>query len=277
MSFNLITEGSKDYMKYVLQLSEAKKSSSTKGKKTPPTDPKPGINIPTDEDKRPTKAVGSGGRDFKKGSVPKYDDDFLDTKPYDTEKNDSLITTVLFGGSKIPSNKGKFLKKNSVGEDGPQDTDESGGLDYLTNVAQGASIIDYADQMLPAAAKLALAASLFGQKVNKTPTENDGKNPITGVSSTSNKALDSFNIDLINKVKEYAGGKNLGPLGDKVFKYTQNLGALDPLNPLLGLKLGYEMLGGNEILKRTRELGAAQSSGVQSSMGHPSGFGYYGR
>ena len=39
MSFNLITEGSKDYMKYVLQLSEAKKSSTTKSKKTPPADP----------------------------------------------------------------------------------------------------------------------------------------------------------------------------------------------------------------------------------------------
>jgi hypothetical protein len=131
--------------------------------------------------------------------------------------------------------------------------------------------------MLPAAAKLALAASLFGKKVKKTPDGDDGKNPNTGIPSSGNPALDSFNIDVMNKVKEYAGGKNLGPLGDKVFKYSQNLGALDPLNPLLGLKLGYEMLGGNEILKRTREIGAAQSSGAQSSMGHPSGFGYYGR
>jgi hypothetical protein len=277
MSFNLITEGSKDYIKYVLQLSEAKKSSRTKGKKTPPTDPKPVINVPTEDKKRPTRAAGSGGRPFKTTSTPKWDDDFLDSKPYDTEKNDSLLTPILFGGSNIPNARGNFPNKSAIGKDGPEDTDESGGLDYLTNVAQGASIVDYADQMLPAAAKLALSASLFGKKVKKTPDNDDGTNPSTGMPSSGNKALDSFNIDLMSKVKEYAGGKNLGPLGDKVFKYSQNLGALDPLNPLLGLKLGYEMLGGNEILKRTRELGAAQSSGAQSSMGHPSGFGYYGR
>lgn len=274
MSLNLITEGSKDYIKYVLQLSEAKKSSSTKGKKTPPADPKPVINVPTEDEKRPIKASGRGGKPFEKSSTPKWDDDFLDTKPYATEKNDSLLTPILFGGSKLPNANGKFPKKN---ENGTEETDDSGGLDYLTNVAQGASIVDYADQMLPAAAKLALSASLFGKKVKKTPDDDTGKNPITGIPSSGNKVLDSFNIDLVGKVKEYAGGKNLGPLGDKVFKYSQNLGALDPLNPLLGLKLGYEMLGGNEILKRTRELGAAQSSGAQSSMGHPSGFGYYGR
>ena len=269
MSFNLITEGSKDYMKYVLQLSEAKKSSSTKGKKTPPVDPKPVINVPTEDQKRPIKASGSGGtEEFFRNSKPKWDDEFLDTKPYDrTKKNDSLVTPILFGGSNIPNNKGKILKNGAVGEDGPEEPDESGGLDYLTNVAQGASVIDFVDQNLPAAARLALSASLLGQKVKKTP---DGNMKATG-------AVSAFSQELMDKVKDYAGGKDLGPLGDKVFKYTENLGALDPMNPLLGLKLGYEMLGGNEILKRTRELGAAQSSGAQSSMGHPSGFGYYGR
>ena len=64
---------------------------------------------------------------------------------------------------------------------------------------------------------------------------------------------------------------------NKVLAFSKNLGALDPFNPLLGYKIGNEMLGGREILKRTRELGAAQSSGAQSTMGHPSGFGYFGR
>jgi len=268
MSFNLITEGSKDYMKYVLQLSEAKKSSTTKAKKTAPPEPKlfdPVINVPTEDEKRPIKASGSGGtEEFVKNSKPKWDDEFLETKPYDrTKKNEKLVTPILFGGSNIPNARGKFVKKN---EDGTEETDESGGLDYLTNVAQGASVIDFADQNLPAAARLALAAALFGEKVKKTPGDPVQLGALTG-----------FQQDLINQVKQYADTKKLGPLADKAFKYTQNLGALDPFNPLLGLKLGYEMLGGNEILKRTRELGAAQSSGAQSSMGHPSGFGYYGR
>jgi hypothetical protein len=266
MSFNLITEGSKDYMKYVLQLSEAKKSSTTKAKKTAPPEPKlfdPVINVPTEDEKRPIKASGSGGRDFMSGSRPIEDEEFLKTKPHQQKNPDSLVPTILFGGSKIPNGSGNFPKKN---ENGTEETDESGGLDYLTNVAQGASVIDFADQNLPAAARLALAAALFGEKVKKTPGDPVQLGALTG-----------FQQDLINQVKQYADTKKLGPLADKVFKYTQNLGALDPFNPLLGLKLGYEMLGGNEILKRTRELGAAQSSGAQSSMGHPSGFGYYGR
>ena len=277
MRFNLITEGSKDYMKYVLQLSEAKSKSKSKVKDPNIADPElliklntsKNIRIPTEDQKRPIKAAGSGGtEEFFRNSKPKWDDEFLDTKPYDrTKKNDSLVTPILFGGSNLPNDKGKILKKSANGDDGPEETDESGGLDYLTKVAQGASVIDFADQQLPAAAKLALAAALFDKKVQKTPCQSTG----------AIGSLGSFQKDLMDYVKKHAGGKNLGPLGDKVFKYTENLGALDPMNPLLGLKLGYEMLGGNEILKRTRELGTAQSSGAQSSMGHPSGFGYYGR
>ena len=272
MSLDLITEGSKDYIKYVLQLSEAKKSSTTKTKKTAPAEPKlfdPVINVPTEDEKRPIKSAGSGGRDFMTGSRPIEDEKYLKTDPHHKKNPNSLVPTILFGGSKLPDGDGnmpKKPKKGANGEDAPENTDESGGLSYLTNVAQGASVIDFADQNLPAVARLALAAAFFGEKVKKTPGDPVQFGALTG-----------FQKDLIDQVKKYAGGKNLGPLGDKVFKYTENLGALDPFNPLLGLKLGYEMLGGNEILKRTRELGAAQSSGAQSSMGHPSGFGYYGR
>jgi len=270
MSLNLITEGSKDYIKYVLQLSEAKTSSTTKAKKTAPAEPKlfdPVINVPTEDEKRPIKSAGSGGRDFMTGSKPIEDVAFLKEKPHQKKNSNSLVIPILFGGSKLPDVNGKMPSQNKNDPDATDVPDDSGGLDYLTKVAQGASVIDFADQQLPAAAKLALAAALFNKKVEKTP----------GQSTGAIGSLGSFQKDLMDYVKKHAGGKNLGPLGDQVFKYTENLGALDPFNPLLGLKLGYEMLGGNEILKRTRELGTAQSSGAQSSMGHPSGFGYYGR
>lgn len=309
MSFNMITEGSKNYIKHVLQLSEANaleawhllhpspygytperfrykpdnqgreyslKKNFKKDKQVPSENygnPNTKINTGAhDIDLSPKWSSGYGGRDFPLNSQPPEDIEFMKTKPYKTKQNNSLMPTVLFGGSKLPNAKGN-IAYNSGGD---WDSDDSGGLDYLTAVAQGTSIVDYADQMLPAAAKLALSAALFGQKVKKTPSDDD-QDLLSGFTSSNNPMADSFQRDVINKVKQYAGGKNLGPLGDKVMKFSQNLGALDPLNPLLGLKLGYEMLGGNEILKRTREIGSAQSSGAQSSMGHPSGFGYYGR
>jgi hypothetical protein len=318
MSLDAITEGSKNYIKHVLQLSEAnefeawhilhpspfpsgtnvwptpekfkyrtydtkKREFSSKPKpqlQRPSEDygnPDTNINISDNPNEGPMWRSGHGGNDFRVNSRPPEDEEFLKTKPYKNKNANTLIPMVLFGGSKLPNIKGKMQSQNSDDPYATTEPDDSGGLDYISNIAQGTSIIDYADQMLPAAAKLALAGSLFGKKVKKTlDSSGDQNNPLS-IPSTGNNVLDSFQNDLMNKVQTFAGGKNLGPLGDKVMQFSKNLGALDPLNPLLGLKLGYEMLGGNEILKRTRELGAAQSSGAQSSMGHPSGFGYYGR
>jgi len=84
--------------------------------------------------------------------------------------------------------------------------------------------------------------------------------------------------DVIGRIESMTGAEGIGkasPLASKVMKATKNLGALDPFNPLLGLQLGVEMLGGKEVLRRTRELGAVQSAGAASTMGHPSGFRGY--
>jgi hypothetical protein len=103
-----------------------------------------------------------------------------------------------------------------------------------------------------------------------------------GASKEQEMALSGFEAvagDLLSRIEDLTGTTKIAnknnPLAQKVMQYSKNLGAIDPYNPLLGLKIGVEMLGGKEVLRRTRELGAVQSAGAASSMGHPSGFRGY--
>ena len=281
MSLNTITEGSKDYIKHVLQLSEAKAkpSKKTTTSSTPPT-PK-GINIPIRPElvgatgdyrprgSKPTQGGGAGGG--KKGL----------SQPENFKPNigSELDPRVLFG---VQSSFTNLHKKDE--KTGKRTT--TGGMDYITNIAQASSFIDALDQNMPSLARFALGYSQLGNSnidmnpaTAGSPTSPLGNTTIVnmGGSTGSNLTLNAATTQLNNMLPGGTGANKASQFANKVLQYSKNLGALDPFNPLLGYKIGYDMLGGREIIKRTRELGAAQAAGTESSMGHPSGFGYFGR
>lgn len=304
MSFDCITEGSKDYIKYVLQLTEESMTGITYVA--------PGRKKETKKDPSFTFSGGAGGKGL--GGKPRGDTikpgDFI--KKTKKESGDQLRGPIMFGTSAVP---GVLVGKPKKGKT-PYST--QGGLDYLTSLSQAQSAIDFANQMMPAAVKLALSASLFGTSVGAggepvaaadsgtTPTATPGaqgedkkteeekerkkangqslSDAMKGVESQKGPAAEfakqfaQMGGDVIGQIEKLTGAGGVAaasPLAAKVMKATKNLGALDPFNPLLGLQLGVEMLGGKEVLRRTRELGAAQSAGAASTMGHPSGFRGY--
>jgi hypothetical protein len=280
MSFNLITEGSKDYMKYVLQLSEAKAKSSKKRKSTSTTSTPTGINIPT----RP-ELVGATGNYRPRGSKPTQGGGAGGGKGLGQPENfqprvgSELDPRVLFG---VQSSFTNLHRKDET--TGKRTT--TGGMDYITNIAQASSFIDALDQNMPSLARFALGYSQLGNSnvdMNPgsagSPTSPLGNTTIVnmGGATGSNITLNAATNQLNNMLPGATGSSKSSQFANKVLQYSKNLGALDPFNPLLGYKIGYDMLGGREIIKRTRELGAAQASGTESSMGHPSGFGYFGR
>lgn len=306
MSFDCITEGSKDYIKYVLQLSEASISGVTYVA--------PGRKKETKKNPFFTFSGGAGGKSLRGGDKIKPGRFISKNK----EDGDKLRGPIIFGSSAVP---GVIAVEN-----GKEKYSTQGGLDYLTNLSQAQSAIEFANQMLPAAVKLALAGSLFQTSVgaggkpvsaasNQETSQNKpqdqksvgaGGKPVgtasnqktsqnkpqdqtltstlsnmqggTGPASEIAKQFSQMGGDVIGTIENLTGVKGVAgasPLASKVMKATKNLGALDPFNPLLGLQLGIELLGGKEVLRRTREIGAAQSAGAASSMGHPSGFRGY--
>lgn len=275
MSLDLITEGSKDYMKYVLQLSEAKSKSKVKDLNIVDPDllknlnTSKNINIPTRKERgKPTQGGGAGGG---KGLFQKE-------KGYDKNVGGSQINPkVLFG---VQSSLENLHSRNKEGKLNP-----SGGMDYITKIAQGSSFIDALDQNMPSLLRFGIGYSKLGDKISMDPTSSGaaaGVNPNTTLVNTgpggTNVTLGGVQAQLNSMVPGGGtGASKSGQFANKVLEYSKNLAALDPFNPLLGYKIGYDMLGGREIIKRTRELGAAQAAGTESSMGHPSGFGYFGR
>ena len=296
MSFNTITEGSKEYIKYILQLNE-----QTPSVVTLPNGAPSGVTLWSDKPfgdpgrkRNPetgtssfTFSGGAGGKglnNYKGTGVPR-DKDF-----YKRKENQGLQGPIMWGGSQIPG----YVKRN-------KDTNEieeistDGGLGYLTSVGQAQSSLEFLDQMLPSIVKYGMAQGLRSQKVNQNPedTKNGSTNPWTlgtlntgaegstktvnsGIGTAMGSALSSMTNDITNSIDTMIGDiGDQSPLAKKVMDYSKNLGPLDPYNPLMGLKIGVEMLGGKEILRRTRELGAVQTAGAASAMGHPSGFRGY--
>lgn len=186
-------------------------------------------------------------------------------------------------------------------------------MNHIAQMSQGYATVEYLDSVLPAAFKAAMSANLLGKSpgvkgqhlstsalaipsdadfdkygidpatreiIKKTLNPSSGSAGGTGTktppaptgspSSTSPTSPTAKSPDPAKKAKD-----KKEQFVSLTKKFAANLGSLDPFNPLLGIKLGYELLGGKEILKRTRELGAAQSAGVQSSMGHPSAIGRF--
>ena len=267
MSFNLITEGSRDYMKYVLQLSEAKSKSKSKVKV--PMRPE-SMDVPDNGIRKPgSKPTQGGGRGIG-GDQP---------LEYKRQKADggSLDSQILFGQNSSYKN----LHQRTDPKTGESYSDAAGGLDYVTDLAQTSSLIDAIDQNMPTIARLGIGWSkiLGKEKINMTPGGSSSSGAcgadvsMGNMGSSRDQTLGQITAELDSRIPEAKANK----FANKVLTFSKNLGALDPFNPLLGYKIGNEMLGGREILKRTRELGAAQSSGAQSTMGHPSGFGYFGR
>jgi len=191
--------------------------------------------------------------------------------------------------------------------------DAEGIMNHIAQISQGYATVEYLDSVLPAAFKAAMSANLLGKSpgvkgqhlstlalaipsdadfdkygidpatrdiIKKTLNPSSGSAGGTGTktppaptgspSSTSPTSPTAKSPDAAKKAKN-----KKEQFVSLTKKFAANLGSLDPFNPLLGIKLGYELLGGKEILKRTRELGAVQSAGVQSSMGHPSAIGRF--
>jgi len=288
MSFNYITEGSKNYIKYVLQLNEESM--------TGVTFVAPGRKKETR--KRPSFAFsgGAGGKGLG-GGDDIQPGDFL-SKEKDEKgkiKDQGLRGAIMWGNSRIPNSR-------TTNEKGEQQDDTQGGLDYITSLGQAQSALDFADQMMPAAVKLLLAKGLFSSQIKARPGSTVAGNIKPGTTTTNSNvslqgaldaarsgaskeqqmALSGFESvagDVLSQIENLTGTSKIAnennPLAQKVMQYSKNLGAIDPYNPLLGLKIGVEMLGGKEVLRRTRELGAVQSAGAASAMGHPSGFRGY--
>jgi len=281
MSFDCITEGSKDYIKYVLQLSEESMTGVTYVA--------PGRKKETRKRPSFTFSGGAGGKGLG-GGDDIQPGDFLSTEKDEKGKikDQGLRGAIMWGNSKIPNSR-------TTNEKGEEQDNTQGGLDYITSLGQAQSALDFADQMMPAAVKLLLAKGLFGAQVKANPGSTAGppggsnislKGALDAERGKGSKdqqiALSGFEAiagDIISQIEKLTGAKGIAsdnnPLAQKVMQYSKNLGAIDPYNPLLGLKIGVEMLGGKEVLRRTRELGAVQSAGAASSMGHPSGFRGY--
>jgi len=273
MSFDCITEGSKDYIKYVLQLTEESMTGITYVA--------PGRKKETKKNPSFTFSGGAGGKglgggdDIQPGTFLSKEKD----KKGKT-KDAGLLGTIMWGASQIPNSSAKDAK-------GKEKMNTQGGLDYLTSLGQAQSSLEFADQMMPAAVKLLIAKGLYGSQVKSKPGSEVSlsqafEKGLKGATGQEKAVADAFastareTIDQIEKMTGVGGIANENnPLAQKVMQYSKNLGAIDPFNPLLGLKIGVEMLGGKEVLRRTRELGAVQSAGAASTMGHPSGFRGY--
>jgi len=279
MSFNTITEGSKDYIKYVLQLAEEAPSGVTLPNWGDPGRRKsPGTGADSF-----TFSGGKGGRDLKGGDTTKPGDLITRSKNKQGKRTDpGLQGNIMWGQSRIPG----YVVKNEKGEESLSD---QGGLDYLTSLGQAQSSLEFADAMMPAAVKLLIAKGLYGSRVKAAPDSKSTKSlsaalqaGMTGASAiqqAAGSAFQSISGNLLDQIEKMTGVEGIAndnnPLAKKVMQYSKNLGALDPFNPLLGLKIGVGMLGGKEVLKRTRELADAQTAGAASTMGHPSGFRGY--
>jgi hypothetical protein len=281
MSFDCITEGSKDYIKYVLQLSEESMTGVTYVA--------PGRKKETRKRPSFTFSGGAGGKGLG-GGDDIQPGDFLSTEKDEKgkTKDQGLRAGIMWGNSKIPNSR-------TTNEKGEEQDNTQGGLDYITSLGQAQSALDFADQMMPAAVKLLLAKGLFSSQIKANPGSTAGTADSSNVSlkgaldaargganQEQQMALSGFEAvagDLLSQIENLTGTTKIAnennPLAQKVMQYSKNLGAIDPYNPLLGLKIGVEMLGGKEVLRRTRELGAVQSAGAASSMGHPSGFRGY--
>jgi len=281
MSFDCITEGSKDYIKYILQLTEESMTGVTF---VPPGRKK-------ETKKRPSFTFngGAGGKGLG-GGDDIQPGDFLSTNKdkKGKTKDEGLRGKIMWGNSNIPNSR-------TTNEKGEEQDNTQGGLDYITSLGQAQSALDFADQMMPAAVKLLLAKGLFDSRIKANPGSTAGtagnsnislKSALDAANSGASKeqqmALSGFQAvagDVLSQIEDLTGTNKIAndnnPLAQKVMQYSKNLGAIDPYNPLLGLKIGVEMLGGKEVLRRTRELGAVQSAGAASSMGHPSGFRGY--
>jgi hypothetical protein len=281
MSFDCITEGSKDYIKYVLQLSEESMTGVTYVA--------PGRKKETRKRPSFTFSGGAGGKGLG-GGDDIQPGDFLSTEKDEKGKikDQGLRGGIMWGNSKIPNSR-------TTNEKGEEQDNTQGGLDYITSLGQAQSALDFADQMMPAAVKLLLAKGLFSSQIKANPGSTAGTADSSNVSlkgaldaargganQEQQMALSGFEAvagDVLSQIENLTGTTKIAnennPLAQKVMQYSKNLGAIDPYNPLLGLKIGVEMLGGKEVLRRTRELGAVQSAGAASSMGHPSGFRGY--
>lgn len=279
MSFDCITEGSKDYIKYVLQLTEESMTGVTYVA--------PGRKKGTRKTSSFPFSGGAGGKGLGGGDDIQPGDFVSNTKDKKGKKQDmGLVGPIMWGNSKIP---GTFVK-NEKGEYEDAEDATQGGLDYLTSLGKAQSSLEFADQMLPAAVKLLIAKGLADSQIQARPDSDDSlasaferglsrasEAEKTAASPFADMAKDTLNsIESITGIGGEGGIANKGnPLAQKVMQYSKNLAAMDPFNPLLGLKIGVEMLGGKEVLRRTRELGAVQSAGAASTMGHPSGFRGY--
>jgi hypothetical protein len=163
-------------------------------------------------------------------------------------------------------------------------------LKHITNMSQGYATVEYLDSVLPAIAKGAMALNLLksggptlipvSQNAMQLPKTGDAATDavLQGLEQNINQNA-SQGAPATGSAKEQTKKQKSVSAQNKLInltkKYAFNLSSLDPFNPLAGIKLGYELLGGKEILQRTRELGAAQTAGVKSTMGHPSAIGRY--
>ena len=276
MSFDCITEGSKDYIKYVLQLTEESMTGVTYVA--------PGRKKGTRKTSSFPFSGGAGGKGLGGGDDTQPGDFVSNTKDKKGKKQDmGLVGPIMWGNSKIP---GTFVK-NEKGEYEDAEDATQGGLNYLTSLGQAQSSLEFADQMLPAAVKLLIAKGLADSQIQAQPDSDDSlasafQRGLDKASEAEKTAASPFEVmakDTLNSIEKMTGLKGIAndqnPLAQKVMQYSKNLAAIDPFNPLLGLKIGVEMLGGKEVLRRTRELGAVQSAGAASTMGHPSGFRGY--
>jgi hypothetical protein len=149
MSFDCITEGSKDYIKYVLQLTEESM--------TGVTFVAPGRKKETKKRPSFTFSGGAGGKGLGSGDTTKPGD-WLGKKDKEGKRKDpGLEGQIMWGGSKIPGT----TKKNKKDEDELVPNYTEGGLDYLTSLGQAQSSLEFADQMMPAAVKLLIAKGLY--------------------------------------------------------------------------------------------------------------------
>jgi hypothetical protein len=263
MAFQNITEGSKNYIKYVLDLNEVTTRRVAPG--SSPTSIYHGHTAGNGMAPAGRRASGMGqGMPGPSGTNSK--NPFTPTGP-------NISPTILLGQSatSIPG-------RPTITSGGFQSAQQP--LDYMTTISQGSALVDYLDKNLPAAAKLSMGMGLLGSTVNANPSKGSVpggdamkmvQGALGGVSGAAGN-LGNFSNNINNMMTK--GSSTYNPLFAKVFQYNNQLAAFDPSDPLVGLRNTFAMMGGQAMRRGVANMAGAQQRGAESASGHPSGLGF---
>lgn len=292
MSFNFITEETKNYIKNVLLfINEENEFDPDRRSRTPRTIPNPNLTpgfrpgdlnnypqvygspIPS---RTPSRTYTKGKNTYTTTRAPlSYSGkgsgmgDKKASEKFKVNIKDVIDPITLVGSSKIP------------GTIDPQTQTVSGQgvLNYMSSISKASSAIDTIDQMLASSPTLKLAAATsllnaFPQAAPKGSSAATTGNKVTG-SIGAIKQLPEPVQTLLKTVSDISVSPDLqkNKLFNKVMQYSINTTGFDPADPLGGLRRGFEIMGGQHIRKNVARQGQAQQRGMETTMGHPSGSG----